>query len=135
MYLDNAVRGAIAALEGDSYFENMIIIPAYPYALKPTRLEKILITVSPYGMEMRNVEIGGKTLFGKLSYSVNVFYPHTLGSPALNDVMEHIVSLLTTDNISSVDVSPISTRNELNCYTANCIFSTKAAFENGGNDD
>lgn len=88
MYLTDKVSEVIDILKDDEYFDDKTVIAAFPYAYKPGKLGKIIITVSPQDIEAENIDAGGCCFYGRASVRTDVFVPHDMGSPALADVIE-----------------------------------------------
>ncbi len=135
MYLTDTVNHIINILKSNEYFNDKSVIAAYPFAYKPGRLGKIIITVSPQGIEAENISSGGYCLYGSTSVRADVFVPHEMGSPVLEDVIEHIISTLSCTFPHFVKVSPIISKNNLSSFTANCTLTYKSKINFGGNDD
>ncbi|MBR3148969.1 MAG: hypothetical protein IKF64_02275 [Eubacterium sp.] len=134
MYLTDKVSSIISLLCGDEYFEDKKVIAAFPFAYKPTRFGKIIVTVSPHGIEAENISAGGHCLYGKASVSVDVFVPHETGSSVVNDVIEHIIDAVADTRPCTIKVSPVSSKDELSSYTASCVLTYKSLIEFGGNN-
>ena len=125
MYLSDIISGFVESLNALEYSENVKVIAAFPFAYKPTLLDKVLVAVSPYGMDVENIEIGTPLMYGDISIQLAVFVPQDMGSPCMVDTLDTILSFLSELKASRITVNSIQRWDNLSCYCAKCIFTYK----------
>lgn len=134
MYLADKIDSLILTLKNQTCFNDVKIIKAYPFVNKPTNLEKIVITVSPSGLNADNISVGQNYYFGSYMIDFDVFSPQELGSPVVASTIESIILTLRKFNPSAIKVEPISINSNVKCYTAKCTLSFNGEIDFGGDN-
>ena len=81
MFLTDKTNEILQLLKDSESLSDAIVIASFPFAYKPTRLQKCLLTVSPHGMKAEQEGIGESRLFGALQIRLTAFVPQDMGSP------------------------------------------------------
>lgn len=131
MYLDNYIDELLQRLQQCSELNDIKIIKAYPYAIKPTALDTIVITLSPGGIQCDNVELGGSTFHGRYDIDAHIFVPHKLGSPVATDVVSRFLRYGVDWRVQGVSLTQIDSSDILRCYTAKCSLTYYDRFDFG----
>ena len=123
MYLAAETNRVYNALKDCAALDGCRIIKAYPYAKKPTKLRRTVITVSPSDAEFKNTALGFECAYGKYAVAVDIFIPLESGSPAESGVCDGVINgvlALKPDGIRLTEFRPY---DELGAYGARCIVS------------
>ena len=123
MYLLTAAEKVYQALKNCEALSNCVIIKAYPYAKKPTRLRRTFITVSPAEAEVKNTALGGNSLYGKFSVSIDVFAPQESGTPVENGVTDGIVSAVLPLEPAEIKIGSFTANDDLSSFCAKCLLT------------
>lgn len=132
MYLTNEIDALISQLNTNSYFDEIKIIKAFPYTDKPTRLNKIVVAVSPSKINAENISTGGECLYGEYSIDFDIFIPVNKGTPVDTSVIEQLICTVAVCCPKAVSVSEITANNNIFCYTAKCTFTFSGEIAIGG---
>lgn len=134
MYLTDKIENLISTLKNQPCLKDVQIIKAYPFVNKPTNLEKIVITVSPSGLNADNISVGQNCYFGSYMIDFDVFSPQELGSPIASSTIESVILSLRKFNPSAIKVEPISINSNVKCYTAKCTLTFSGEIDFGGDN-
>lgn len=97
---------------------NCSIIKAYPFAMKPSRLEKKIIATSVGNIEGQCVSIGGNEQYGK--YKINAFIYAPYKNADLNDTVAEVIKAQLCAFPAEIYVSEISKNDDLECLFVKC---------------
>ena len=117
MYLISPVNRVYAALRESEGLGNCVIIKAFPFTKKPTRLRHTVITVSPSETRLKNTALGEERACGKFGVSIDVFTPQQEGSPAENGVADSIIKALYPLEPTEIEISEYSASDELGAFS------------------
>ena len=126
MYFANLIEQFIGLLNSLDYEGDVKVIAAFPFAYKPTLLDKIIVTVAPYGIDVENIELGEAKVYGDVSIQISVFVPQDMGSPCMVNTLDTILGCLTGLKPSRITINSIQQWDNLSCFCANCIFTYKS---------
>lgn len=129
MCLDDELDAFIERLKSCEALEDVRIIKAYPYVLKPTKLKRAVITVSPSEINAQKISLGQKNLFASYVIDADIFVPVELGSPKIWEYIRGILLSQTNSFPSSVYVSRVTAVDKLSCCTVKCSVTYNGALE------
>lgn len=135
MYLNNEVLALYEKLLKSESLKDFKIINAYPYLVKPTRLNTQAIIVSPSSIDAQSVSLGNEEYYGTYCLDVDVFSPYDMGSPNMSDALEKALISATDNSVVGIKVGPVSVDKDTHCFTAKCTltycYTYKMEDENG----
>ena len=134
MYLQAELNKIYTALKESEALENYIVIKAYPYATKPTKLQKSVITVSPAASELKNVTLGEKSAFGTYGIYTDIFIPQESGSPCGSDAVQKIIEILSDFEPVNIKISEFKNEDVLNAFSLRCLFRFSGAISLDGEE-
>ena len=113
-------------------FKNDKVILAYPSVRKPTKLTKLIITVSVGEINAGNIELGGESLYGSYMLNATIFVPYKLTTAVMPSAIEAVIKSQITAYPSAVRVSEISAHDETECFSVKCGFTFNDEIDFGG---
>ena len=131
MYSDKKIAELIAELEQCAALDDVKIIKAFPYAIKPTVLDKAILTLSPGEVSCESVGIGDDCFHGSYGIDANVFVPYEMGSSLTADILSHFLQNSVDCRVQGVRVTPAQANDTLHCYTAGCTLTYYDEFDFG----
>lgn len=135
MYLNKKVNDIVQKLSLDERFKDSKIIKAYPDVNKPTRLKRIVVSVSPSSIEAENISVGEECMYGEYSIDIDAFVPQNFGTPCVQKVIENVIDTLKDEFPTRIKVSQINVNNSLFCYYVNCCLTFCGEINFGGSAD
>ena len=126
MYLADETDKIFNKLKESTELSEYRIIKAYPFSYKATRLKQAVICVSPSGIDAKTASIGGSDYFGEYTIDADVFVPQDMGTPCTYEIIEKIVKVLSDEPPCGVKVSAVSTKDNIECYTAKCTLTFRS---------
>lgn len=129
MYLMSVTDRVFETLKGSEALSDCVIIRAFPFAKKPTRLIHSIITVSPDRTEFKNIALGGECAFGTFAVAVDVFSPQEFGSPVTSGVCDNVIKALLETKPVKISVSPYSEEDDLGAFRVRCTAYYSERFE------
>ena len=127
MFFDEKIDETIETLKKDSFFDNMRLIKAYPCAIKPTRLEKNIIAVSPGETVMDNVSVGQGVLYGNYEIRFDIFVSQRHGAESLAEIASRVIHGLLFKHPAKIEVSNTSAYNAIGAFTLRCTLTFAGA--------
>lgn len=131
MYSDKRIEELIAELEQCSALDDVKIIKAFPYAIKPTVPDKAMITLSPGEVSCESIGIGEDCFHGRYGIDANVFVPYEMGSSVMADILSRLLQNSVDCRVQGVSVKPAQADDTLHCYTAGCTLTYYDKFDFG----
>ena len=135
MYLDRHIDDLQHKLSQCPQLQDASVIKAYPYAIKPTALDSIVITLSPGGVNCDNVELGGNVMYGRYDIDAHFFVPHKMGSPVATDIVSRFLRNCVDNSVQGIRLTQIDCDDLLRCYTAKCTLTYYDRLEFGDDSD
>ncbi len=135
MYLNKEIDEFILNLEANSFFSDMKIIKAYPYAIKPTRLKKTVIAVSPSQISAKNISLGETHFFADYKIDVDIYVPQQFGADSIINIVREILGCAAGFYAVGVTASKINADDNLNCFTSKCTVEFNGEIDLGGNEN
>ena len=135
MYLDKEIDRLITRLRASEKLTGVGIIKAYPYAPKPTCLNKCVIVLSPGSMNIKNEAIGDNVFFGKYSIDAVMFAPQDMGSPVALTLASDFLAAAVDNDVSSIYISDTEKDDTVRCYSRKCTLTFYSDFVFGDDDD
>lgn len=135
MYLNKKTTDIVQKLSLDKRFKEIKVIMAYPDVNKPTRLKKIVVSVSPSAIDAENISVGEECMYGEYKIDIDVFVPQNFGTPCVQEVVQNIIDALKDEMMSGIKVSEIKAYNSLFCYGVNCRLTFLGEIDFGGSAD
>ncbi|MBE6816902.1 MAG: hypothetical protein E7520_04275 [Ruminococcaceae bacterium] len=134
MFLTDKTNEILQALKGSEMLSDTIVIASFPFAYKPTRLQKCLLTVSPHGMKAEQEGIGESRLFGALQIRLTAFVPQDMGSPVAADVLDRAAAVLAPLHPRDIEMGEIKVRDDLEAFSKTGVFTFTDHMNSGGNN-
>lgn len=128
MYLSYETQAICRLLKKNSELSDTHILPAYPFEYKPSRPRHSTICISPGGLDMRACSLGESCYEGNYQLALDIYVPHALGSPVLQNVLEAVLRALSGIEITRIQAGEIKSNNELACFTLSCKLTFPSAF-------
>lgn len=129
MCLAKAVDEFVTRLKDCEALEGVSIIKAYPFVKKPTKLDNVVIAVSPAQIESKAVSIGEDNMFSTYTIDADVFIPQELGSPEMWKYIQAVLLSQAESFPVAVATSQIKANDKISCYTAKCSFTYNGELE------
>ena len=123
MYLSRKCDEMVTLLKADTALQDCCIIKAFPYAKKPTRLQKIIIAVTPAALEGRATALGEDRYIGEYGISVCLYIPQSFGSPVAFHTAETVVNAVTALSPVGIKLGSMESRERLDCFLLECTFT------------
>ncbi|MGN1329017.1 MAG: hypothetical protein ACI4V4_04880 [Eubacterium sp.] len=114
----------VLALRKDSYFDEIKIISAYPYAFRPTELKECIIAVGFSDISLESDRIGESSRYGQVKIFVDIFVPFGNDSKMACEIFTHICEVANCYNVVAISAQ----RTYANKETASYIMKTEVAF-------
>ncbi len=136
MYLNLITDKVYRTLKEYGALSECAIIKAFPYAKKPTRLTRTVITVSPGGALLNNTALGEECAFGEFSVNINIFTPQEQGSPADNGTLDTVTQALLPLEPIRIKTGGFDGNDMLGAFEAQCtaVFSDILSTEDNSNE-
>lgn len=123
MYLDSEIDAFIGRMKQSPAFKKTDIIKAYPYVMKPTLLDRVVITVSPAVIDGKNVSLGEENIFAYYTIDADIFVPCEFGSDRMCGLIEAVLKSQLDSSFSAVATSRVGADDKISCLTAKCSFT------------
>lgn len=133
MFLSNELNKFIARLKACDELSDCKIFKAYPFLMKPTRLNCVAIAVSVGEVEAENISIGDEQLNGKYKINAVVYSPYKNND--FSDVISAVLRSQLGGYPSAVSVSEINKNDDIECFYVKTSFEFYDNFSLGGADD
>lgn len=130
MFLSNKLDEFNSRLMNCEKLQSCKIFKAYPYSMKPTKMDFVAIATAIGEVDAENVELGGSELYGK--YRINAFIYSPYKNNDINDVITSVLSSQLSAYPAEISVSEISKNDELECLSVKCGFTFYSSFDFGG---
>ncbi len=130
MCLSEAVDKVLAALKAEEGLGGCVVIKAYPYIKKPTRMKSTVIAVSPCEAELSNTSLGGDRMFGRFTVRAYIYSPQDAGSPAENGISDSVFKALLTLQPAQITLSDFKRADVLGAFEAECRVSFNSHYGN-----
>lgn len=121
MYLNDEIDELINALKSKSGLGEITFLKAFPYAKKPTRLERKCAVLSPNSISLESISVDNDDLYGMAEIRIDLFSPFRLGSSVVFDDMQKIINSAMRSNIGKISISPLSKDEITECYCVTAI--------------
>lgn len=95
---------------------------SYPTLKKPTQLNQIVIATSIGEIDAKCIELGGSALNGRYELNANIYAPFSVGTGALQDIIEPAIKCQMAAYPVGIRVSEINVIEEINCFYVKCSF-------------
>ena len=120
MRLYQASDEVYRALKSSESLKDCYIIKAYPCAVKPTRLKRTVITVSPAVGEFESEALGGGEYYGGFYVKTDIFIPFSFGSPVKSEVTDGVIKALCMLKPSQIKAGEFKSDDNLSALHAEC---------------
>lgn len=124
MLLEQETNRFIEAVRAHITDENTVVLWAYPYVRKPTRLKKCYAAVSPGTMTAERAELGGERLFGEYGIVTELFVPQEYGSQRLHMLAAGVMEAARESDAVRIEMDEPKQRDALGAYS----LTVKASF-------
>lgn len=129
MFLTDELDAFIERLKISPLLESTNIIKAYPYVMKPTRLDNVVITVSPAGIDGKSTSIGDENIFAYYTIDADIFVPQELGSPKMGEYIQAVLSSQISSAPCGIAASGVKANDKISCFTVKCSFTYNGELE------
>lgn len=135
VYLNKEIDEFVIRLEKNSFFSQIKVIKAYPYAIKPTRLKKTVITVSPSQISAENISLGETHLFADYKIDVDIYVPQQIGADSIISIVREIFRCAAGFYAVGVTASKITADDNLNCFISKCTIEFNGEIDLGSDEN
>lgn len=113
MRLDTILDELIRIIKGNSYFDNIKVIKAYPSDINPTRLGYPYIAVGLSEIDMQSSGIDSAQRSGQISVFADVYVSGRQDCTLIYDIFTRLCEVLSCFNVLSIKAS----RMQYDTYT------------------
>lgn len=113
MRLDTLLDELIGIIKGDTYFDNIRVIKAYPSDIKPTRLNCPYIALGLSEIDMNSSSIDSSQRSGTISVFADIYVSGRCDGAIICDVFTRLCEVLSCFNVLSIKAG----RTQYDTYT------------------
>jgi hypothetical protein len=135
MRLNNAVSAFVESLKSSEDFDDIRVINAYHFEIKPTQLSNIVVAVSLGNVDANSCGVGCNQAFGDYSINADIYIPRKMGATSLAQVVEKILKTQIGYEAIGVKLDDLSSDSTTDCYWARCTFTFNDLLDFGGVDN
>lgn len=132
MRIDTEIEKLKAVLKSCQQLKNVKIISAFPYQLKPTRLEYPVIAVGLHHLEAESSQLEHSERCGDLSIFADIYVPNKLGGDYACRLLCDMCDALDEYNIASISAQKPEYRNNIQAVLIKAVITFSGIISNGG---
>lgn len=135
MKINTVTSNIKTIIKGNSFFDDINVINAFPYKMKSTRLKRAVVAIGIDTIEMRSDMIGESSRRGDICVFADIFLPTHFDISMMERIFSQLCSCFESFNIISIKTGRTRFDNNAQAYLLNTVFTFHDNIEFGSDDE